>query len=107
MFSKLRKVHKLDNIAFTEKDNLGIKENDNVLSMQLIMECSKEQRKGYEIEVSMNEESEVSTPCLAKRQVEWEQQIETLNLTHNQIGIISNLELFVNLRKLNLMDNNI
>ena len=36
-----------------------------------------------------------------------ERQIEELCLNHMQIGRIQNLELFVNLRKLKLLDNNI
>ena len=42
-----------------------------------------------------------------QKKQEWEKNIELLNLAHRQITMIKNLDLFVNLRKLNLMDNNI
>lgn len=39
--------------------------------------------------------------------LEWEGQIEILTLAHKHISQVKNLELFINLRKLNLMNNNI
>ena len=37
----------------------------------------------------------------------WEKQIEELTIIHKSITLIGNLGLYSNLRKLNLMDNNI
>jgi Leucine-rich repeat (LRR) protein len=107
MFSRLENLSKLDGIAFTDKDKERVEDEDKILSMHLIMESSIEQRKGFEQDTANLEESENSSNHLSKRQVEWESQIETLYLSHKQIGVISNLEMFINLRKLNLMDNNI
>lgn len=42
-----------------------------------------------------------------ERKANWEIAVEQVRLPHKQITIIKNLDLFVNLRKLNLMDNNI
>lgn len=76
--------------------------------MYMIMDCTKEQRKGFDVDSTVDETDENSSNYQPSRvNVEWESQIESLNLSHHQISVISNLELFTNLRKLILMDNSI
>ena len=97
-----------------------------IISINLIMDAVKDQRKGIfdtgsedgdqaadrnaesgeEDMIGSDNEGESYQEKMQKKQ-EWEKNIELLNLAHRQITMIKNLELFVNLRKLNLMDNNI
>ena len=70
------------------------------------MECSKDQRKGIEPEATYIDDHDEEISPLNKN-LDWETQIELLNLQHQQITVVKNLELFINVRKLNLMDNNI
>ena len=43
----------------------------------------------------------------AERKPNWEKLIEILNLAHQGISVLKNLDPFSSLKKLNLMDNNI
>lgn len=95
---------------FSEKDKEGVSNESKALSIALIIQCSKDQRKGFDstsdpLEMELNDDGDMS-PRQSKS-LEWETQIELLMLAHQQISQIKNLELFINLRKLNLMDNNI
>ena len=86
------------------------------------MDAAKDQRKGLfeqasvDIEIDpladQNDESpggitQGSIQETYDRTVDWERQIELLNLAHKQISVIKHLDQFVNLRKLNLMDSSI
>lgn len=71
------------------------------------MECSKDQRKGYEQAMQHTIDSHDDEQSPVGRNFDWESQIELLNLSHQKVTHITNLEMFINLRKLNLMDNNI
>ena len=104
VFSKMAILHKLDGKGLDEKetgdngDNAGAKE----LSYDMIVDQLKSQKKNIQLDgKEVPGDGESSSPHGAER------QIEELCLNHMQIGRIQNLELFVNLRKLKLLDNNI
>jgi len=100
---------KLDGFIFSDKDKEVQLNKDKVLGIPLIMECSKDQWKDIEsdtMDTSPQHDIE-SSPSKPSRNIDWEEQIEHLNLQHQQISVINNLDLFINIRKLNLMDNNI
>lgn len=101
-------LSKLDGFSITDKDQENVNNEMKTLSIQLIMETAKDQRKGlFEAPVVDPDDPDLQLSTEVERKLDWETQIETLNLSHKQITIIKNLDLFVNLRKLNLMDNNI
>ena len=76
-------LHKLDGQAFTEKDKEGVNFESKVLSIGMIMDCSKDQRKGFETQVEVDEDLDDDdlSPKQQKDQC-WETQIELLNLAH-------------------------
>ena len=115
IFTKLPFLQKLDGLSFSEKDKERVNSDSKVVSVQMVMDSVKDQRKGAQIEqqdehhVFTGEigESEDSPEKPSEKKLDWEKNIELVNLAHKQITIIKNLDLFMNLRKLNLMDNNI
>ena len=126
IFTKLNYLQKLDGFSFSDKDKERVNDEMKIISINLIMDAVKDQRKGIfdtgsedgdqaadrnaesgeEDMIGSDNEGESYQEKMQKKQ-EWEKNIELLNLAHRQITMIKNLELFVNLRKLNLMDNNI
>jgi len=70
------------------------------------MDTAKDNRKQL-FDSPLNDPEDLEGPLNIERKLDWETQIEHLNLSHKEISIIKNLDLFINLRKLNLMDNNI
>ena len=85
--------------------------DSKILSVQMVMDSVKDQRKAAietqeEVGEMVEEEEKPSTPR-GEKKMDWEKNIEVINLSHKQVTLIKNLDLFMNLRKLNLMDNNI
>lgn len=50
IFSKIPGLTKLDGIVFSDQDQATVEHEDQILSIPLILECSKEQRKGYDLD---------------------------------------------------------
>ena len=71
------------------------------LSYDMIVDQLKSQKKNFQLDGTVPGDGDSSNPNGAERQV------EELCLNHMQICRIQNLEPFVNLRKLKLLDNNI
>lgn len=124
IFTKLPYLQKLDGLTFSEKDKERVNNEMKILSVQLVMESVKDQRKGLYEPIpdqdddqspGINEDgmdSAQGSPTKSyehqdNRKQDWEKHLELLNLAHKQISIIKNLDVFMNLRKLYLMDNNI
>lgn len=93
------------------------------LTSEMIFNAVKDQRKNF-FEVPTDDVSSTTDPkdagdpsatvnqtMLKYGQLEqkpnWERQIEILSLSHQGISLIRNMDPFVNLKKLNLLDNNI
>jgi Leucine-rich repeat (LRR) protein len=111
IFTKLPFLQKLDGLSFSEKDKERVNMESKILSVQMVMDSVKDQRKALietqeEVGEQAEEEEQPSSPR-ADKKIDWEKNIEVINLSHKQITVIKNLEMFMNLRKLNLMDNNI
>jgi Leucine-rich repeat (LRR) protein len=111
IFTKLPFLQKLDGLSFSEKDKERVNSDSKIISVQMVMDSVKDQRKGAQIENYQEEVGEQAEeeekPSTPDKKQDWEKNIEMVNLAHKQITIIKNLDLFNNLRKLNLMDNNI
>jgi len=126
IFTKLNYLQKLDGFSFSDKDKERVNDEMKVISISLIMDAVKDQRKGIfdaggsdsgDFAAERNAESgdegiggpdeDAAYEEKMQKKMEWEKNIELLNLAHRQITMIKNLEAFHNLRKLNLMDNNI
>lgn len=98
VFEKLPSLKELDNLALSELDKAQSESATVALSVDIIMNQVRQQKKNIVID---NKDDE------SNKHLNWERQVEELQLSHLQLSAISNLEKFVNLRKLNLLDNNI
>ena len=112
-------LKKLDGSSYSEKDKERENHEMKALDQDMLFDAVKDVRKGlFEVPSGENSEEGKSIsddsplpPSVKYQQLEhktdWERQIEVLNLAHLSISHIANLEQFINLKKLNLMDNNI
>ena len=110
IFTKLNYLQKLDGFSFSDKDKERVNDEMKVISISLIMDAVKDQRKGiFDASASdnnfsgeRNEESgdegvggadeDASYEDKIQKKLEWEKNIELLNLAHRQITMIKNLE---------------
>ena len=110
IFTKLNYLQKLDGFSFSDKDKERVNDEMKVISISLIMDAVKDQRKGiFDASASDNnfsgertEESgdegaggadeDASYEDKIQKKLEWEKNIELLNLAHRQITMIKNLE---------------
>ena len=110
ILTKLNYLQKLDGFSFSDKDKERVNDEMKVISISLIMDAVKDQRKGiFDASASdnnfsgeRNEESgdegvggadeDASYEDKIQKKLEWEKNIELLNLAHRQITMIKNLE---------------
>ena len=110
IFTKLNYLQKLDGFSFSDKDKERVNDEMKVISISLIMDAVKDQRKGIfdasasdnNLSGERNEESgdegaggadeDASYEDKIQKKLEWEKNIELLNLAHRQITMIKNLE---------------
>lgn len=104
VFQRLGCIVKLDGIALTDKDKERVKNEHTQLTREMVVEAIKGAAANKSVPIPStpkeDEEEKVS---------HWEKTVETLILSHKQISRIDSvtLEQFVNLRKLQLVDNGI
>lgn len=124
VYKRMGHLSKLDGASYSDKDKERVENELRPLTIAMILDSVKDQRKNlFEVPAPStdspgrpgedhDEDGRGDLPPVAKyepaeRKANWEKLIEILNLAHQGISQLCALEPFVNLKKLNLMDNDI
>ena len=102
VWQRLQGLIKLDGIAITDKDKERVKNENVVITKELIGEVLKSVIKNVDYNSIKTKKDNALDDDSSS---EWERTIETLILNHKQIVKIEALDAFANLRKLLLVDN--